>query len=88
MCIEHTYRTYCNEPKNHYETRRPIISQFILPCLPWCVTCHDIQYIPKSLLNFGHQNKGGCILDMNMFQWVNHDVLQFMSHLFFKQVQT
>jgi hypothetical protein len=24
---------------------------------------------------------------MNTFQWVNHGVLQFVSHLFFKQVQ-
>jgi hypothetical protein len=53
----------------------------------WYVTCYDIPYIPKTLPSFVHQNKGGCILNMNMFQWANHGVFQYVSHLFFTQVQ-
>ncbi len=49
--------------------------------LPW----HPLH--SQNLLCFGHQNKGVCILSMKMFQWANHGVLQFMSHLFFKQIE-
>ncbi len=63
-------------------------SQCIFPWCPWYVTYRDIHYIPKTLPSFGHQNKGGYIFDMNTFQWANHGVPQFVSHLFSKQVQT
>ncbi len=41
---------------------------------PWYVTSHDIHYIPKTLVSFGHQNKSGHILHMNNF-WAYHGVL-------------
>jgi len=50
----------------------------------------NVHYLPmmtKVTTNGWHQNKGGYILNMNTFQRVNHGVLQFVSHLFFKQVQ-
>ncbi len=54
----------------------------------WYVTYHGVHYIPKTSPSSWHQNKGGCILNMSTFQWANRGVLQFMFHLFSKQVQT